>query len=142
MKRTKSGSKRWPLTERQIASGDWNPFWDTMRNLDPAFLEGYLAFRSVPHSRGVLDPKVRELILIAANASTTHLFAPGIRRHIQNAFELGATKEQILEAIQLVTVLGIHACNVAVPILIEEASKIEDAKISRTTTKSAARRRR
>lgn len=112
-----------PYTDAQIARGDWNPLWDTLRDWDPAFMEAYLAFRSVPHRNGPLPPKFKELILIAVNAAATHMYGPGVRRHIQNALNQGATRDEILEVIQLTTVLGIHACNVGVPILAEELAK-------------------
>ena len=118
-----SPTPEFPHTEDHIARGDWNPLWDQMREWDPAFLEAYLAFRSVPHATGPLPPKVRELIMIAINASTTHLYGPGVRRHIQQALSHGATREEILQTIQLTTVLGIHACNLAVPILAEETAR-------------------
>ncbi|MGD9868525.1 MAG: carboxymuconolactone decarboxylase family protein, partial [Hyphomicrobiales bacterium] len=91
--------------------------------LDPEFLEAYLAFRSVPHRKGPLPPKVKELIMIAINAATTHMYGPGVRRHMQNALKHGATPEEILETIQLTTVMGIHSCNIAIPILMEEVAK-------------------
>jgi alkylhydroperoxidase/carboxymuconolactone decarboxylase family protein YurZ len=115
--------RKTPFTDRQRRSGDWNPLWDTMRRWDPAFMEAYLAFRSVPHRKGPLAPKVKEFIMIAINAATTHLYAPGVRRHMQNALRLGATREELLEVIQLTTVMGIHAVNLAVPILAEELEK-------------------
>jgi alkylhydroperoxidase/carboxymuconolactone decarboxylase family protein YurZ len=113
-----------PLTERQIERGDWNPLWDTLRDWDPDFVEGYLTMRNVPFSKGPLPDKTKELILIAVNAATTHLYGPGVRRHIQNALKLGATREEILQAIEITTVVGIHACNLAVPILAEELGKV------------------
>jgi len=61
--------------------------------------------------------------MVAINAATTHLYAPGVRWHMQNAIKAGATKEEILETIQLTTVMGIHSCKLAVPILMEEISK-------------------
>ena len=135
-----------PFIDAQIAKGDWNPLWDTLRQWDPAFMEAYLAFRSVPHRNGALDAKTRELILIAINVATTHLYAPGARRHMQNALGLGATRDEILEAIQLTTVLGIHACNMAVPILAEELEKrakaSSPASRNSATRPAAARRRR
>lgn len=109
-----------PLCEAHIAKGDWNPLWDQLRELDPEFMEAYLAFRSVPQRNGPLPQKYKELILIAINAATTHLYGPGVRRHMRNAIAHGATREEILEAIQLTTVMGIHSCNLAVPILMEE----------------------
>jgi len=88
-------------------------------------MEAYLAFRSVPLKNGPLPQKYKELIMIAINAATTHLYAPGVRRHMQNALKQGATREEILEVIQLTTVMGIHSCNLAIPILMEETAKLE-----------------
>ncbi len=118
-----STKMHFPATDEHIAKGDWNPMWDQMRALDPEFLEAYLAFRGVPHRNGPLPPKYKELILIAINAATTHLYGPGVRRHVQNALKAGATQAEIMETIQLTTVMGIHACNLAVPILMEELAK-------------------
>lgn len=118
-------SMKTPLSEEHILRGDWNPLWDQLRELDPEFMEAYLAFRSVPHKNGPLPQKYKELILIAINAATTHLYGPGVRRHMQNALKQGATREEILEVIQLTTVMGIHSCNLAIPILMEEMTKLE-----------------
>lgn len=115
----------YPQTRAHRNKGDWNPIWDQLREMDPEFLEAYLAFRSVPHREGPLPQKFKELVMVAINAATTHLYAPGVRRHMQNALKAGATKEEILEVIQLTTVMGIHACNLAVPILAEEIAKGE-----------------
>ncbi len=112
-----------PLTDEYRARGDWNPLWDQIRALDPEFMEAYLRFREVPHRHGHLPAKFRELVLVAINAATTHLYAPGVRRHIANALKAGATREEVLETIQLVTIMGIHAANVAIPILLEECDK-------------------
>ena len=118
--------KSYPHTEQHKAKGDWNPLWEQFRELDPEFLEAYLAFRNVPQSQGPLEQKYKELILIAINAATTHLYGPGVRRHIQNALKAGASMEEILETIQLTTVMGIHSCNLAIPILMEEVSKFKE----------------
>jgi len=65
------------------------------------------------------------LIEIVINAATTHLYAHGVRRHIGNALEAGATMKAILETIQLSTVMDIHSCNLASPSLMEEVSKFK-----------------
>lgn len=130
-----------PHIDQQVKKGDWNPLWDTMREWDPEFMEAYLTFRSVPHRKGPLPPKMKELILIAINAATTHLYAPGVRRHIKNALHLGASREELLEVIQLTTVMGIHSINLAVPILAEEilAAKAEPASKARSQKKPPTR---
>lgn len=117
--------KTYPATEAHIAKGDWNPIWDELRKFDPDYLEAYLQFRRVPHDKGPLEQKYKELIMIAINAATTHLYGPGLRRHMQNALKAGATKDEIFETIQLTTVMGIHSMNLAVPILNEVVDGFE-----------------
>ena len=57
---------------------------------------------------------------IAFDASYTHMYAPGTRRHIKAALKLGATMKEITEALKLCMVQGVQACNMGVPILAEE----------------------
>ena len=114
--------KTYPATEAQRATGDWNPFWTTLEELDPDCLEAFLQFRSVPQN-GPLDQKTKELIFIAINVATTHLWPSGARRHMANALEAGATKEEILEVIKLTSIMGIHPMTMGVSILLEEAEK-------------------
>ena len=102
------------------ARGYWNAFWDGLLKLDPDFFEAYIDFSSVPWRSGPLDPKVKEFVYIAIDAAATHLFVPGIRQHIRNAIEHGATGAEIMEVLELTSTLGIHACNIGVPILVEE----------------------
>ena len=102
------------------ARGYWNEFWDGLLKLDPEFFQAYLAFSGVPWKNGPLEPKFKELIYIAIDAATTHLYEPGLRQHIKNAIKYGATKEEIMEVLELVSVLGIHACTLGVPVLMEE----------------------
>ena len=61
-----------------------------------------------------------ELLSIAFDASFTHMYAPGTRRHIKAALKLGATMEEIMEVLKLCVVQGVQACNLAIPILAEE----------------------
>ncbi|MCU4161941.1 carboxymuconolactone decarboxylase family protein [Acidiphilium sp. AL] len=128
--------------DAQRASGDWNPLWDTLCDWDPEFMERYLAFRNVPHRNGPLPPKYKELILIAINVATTHMYTPGVRRHIRNALQQGASRDEILEVIQLTTVLGIHACNVGIPILAEELKNQPTVQGSQLATVAGKSRRR
>jgi alkylhydroperoxidase/carboxymuconolactone decarboxylase family protein YurZ len=66
------------------------------------------------------SPKEIELLSIAFDASFTHMYAPGTRRHIKAAFKSGATMEEIMEVLKLCVVQGVQACNLGVPILAEE----------------------
>ena len=107
--------------------GYWNDFWDGLLALDSDFFAAYLEFSSVPWRNGTLSPKEKELIYIAIDAATTHLYEPGLRQHIQNALRHGATSEEIMEVYELISVLGIHACTLGVPVLLEETERAASA---------------
>jgi alkylhydroperoxidase/carboxymuconolactone decarboxylase family protein YurZ len=105
--------------------GYWSELWDGVLALDPGFFEAYFRFSAVPFEKGVLDGKIREFIYIAIDASTTHLFEPGIRIHIRNALAHGATAAEIMEVLELTSVLGVHTTNIGVPILIQASADFE-----------------
>jgi alkylhydroperoxidase/carboxymuconolactone decarboxylase family protein YurZ len=109
-----------PVTDYLRASGGWNPNWDSSAELDPVWTEKFMDMGAVPFTRGVIDPKTWELIAIAVDASCTHMYAPGVRRHIRRAIELGVSKEEIVAVLQAVSVLGIHSMSLGAPILVEE----------------------
>ena len=84
-----------------------------------------------PMLAGVLDPKTVEFIAIAVDASCTHMYAPGVRRHIRKALDLGATQEEIAAVLQLISVLGIHTMSLGAPILQEELAARADTASTR-----------
>ena len=110
-------------TEFQRARGYWSPVWDMLLEQSPDFFEAYLDLSSVPWRGGTLPPKVKELIYIAIDSSTTHLYSKGTRVHIRNALRHGATREEILEVLQLTSVLGIHTITEGVPAMLDELRK-------------------
>ena len=109
-----------PLCNQLRAAGEWNPNWEPFYELDPAWTEKFVSMGLVPMLSGVLGAKTIEFIAIAVDASCTHMYAPGVRRHIRKALELGATKEEITAVLQCVSVLGIHTMSMGAPILLEE----------------------
>jgi len=108
--------------------GYWREFWNDTLELDPELFDAYTRLSSLPVERGLLEPKIRELICLAFNASTTHLHAPSIRLHIEGALDNGSTLEEILEAIEIASVIGLHAATFAIPILAQELGVREQDK--------------
>jgi alkylhydroperoxidase/carboxymuconolactone decarboxylase family protein YurZ len=105
------------------ARGYWSPVWQQLLTLAPEFFDAYTRLSSVPWTHGTLEPKVKELLYIAIDAATTHLYLPGLRVHVQNALRLGATVAEIMEVLELTAALGIHSITEGVPILMDEAGK-------------------
>jgi alkylhydroperoxidase/carboxymuconolactone decarboxylase family protein YurZ len=104
----------------QAKRGYWNAFWDGLLDLDPLFFEAYLEFSAHPWVHGVIPDKVKELLAIAWDASTTHMYEPGLRQHMANALGHGATPAEIMETLELAGTLGIQSYETALPILDEE----------------------
>ncbi|WP_028631435.1 carboxymuconolactone decarboxylase family protein [Metapseudomonas resinovorans] len=113
-----------PTCDAMRDAGNWNPAWDKLAELDADWIEKFLAMAVHPVRKGILEPKTIELIFIAVDASCTHMYAPGVRRHIRKALELGASAEEVLAVLQLTSVLGIHSMALGAPMLIEEAQKL------------------
>ena len=92
-----------PLCDQLRAIGEWNPHWQPAYELDPAWTEAFMTMGLKPMLSGALDAKTIEFIAIAVDASCTHMYGPGVRRHIRKALELGATQEEITAVLQCVS---------------------------------------
>jgi alkylhydroperoxidase/carboxymuconolactone decarboxylase family protein YurZ len=103
--------------------GYWNPTWDAVLELDPDFFEAYTDFSSLPWRSGVLEPKVKEFMYIAFDASATHLYEVGLRLHIENALGYGASIAEIAEILEIAALIGIQSITGAAPILAEELER-------------------
>ena len=115
-----------PVIDGMKTAGQFNSAWDAIYELDPRWLEEFLAMGSDLYS-GVLAPKLVELMSLAVDASCTHLYTPGIRRHVQGALAQGATIEEIMEVLKLCGGLGVDACELGAPILVEELANHQRA---------------
>lgn len=117
--------RREALKARFLEERSWpfSGFWERMLEADPDYFEAYLNFRDVPWRKGVLAPKVKELIYIAMDVAATHLYEYGFRSHVRGALRQGATFEEILEVIEITSAIGIHSAVMGVPALYEELER-------------------
>jgi len=79
------------------------------------------------YATGVLPLKEIELLSIAFDASYTHAYASGTRRHIRNALRAGASVDEIMAVLKLCVIQGVEARNLAIPILAEELASQHEA---------------
>ena len=113
-----------PVCDKMKAAGQWNTGWDEFFEIDPVWAEAIIASGLPVYTSGILSPKLAEFLSIAVDASITHMYAPGTRRHIQTALKLGATMEEIMEVLKICVSQGLQAGNLGVPILAEELERI------------------
>ena len=106
-----------PACDEMKQISHWNTAWEPFVDLDPAWTDEFMATAIGIYASGVLPAKDVELLSIAFDASYTHMYAPGTRRHIQNALKAGATVEEIFEVLKLCVSQGVQACNLGLPIL-------------------------
>lgn len=114
------GATGTPACDKMRAIGQWNTAWDPFFELDPVWTDEFMATGGAIYDSNLLSAKEVELLSIAFDASYTHMYAPGTRRHIKAALKAGATLEEIMEVLKLCVVQGVQACNLGVPILAEE----------------------
>lgn len=121
------GAAATPACDKVRAIGQWNTAWDPFLELDPVWTDEFMAAGGSIYDSKVFPAKEIELLSIAFDASFTHMYAPGARRHIKAALMAGATMEEIMEVLKLCVVQGVQACNLAVPILAEELGRARAA---------------
>jgi len=119
-----------PVCDKAREIGQWNTAWDPFFNLDPLWTEQIITAGLPIYTGALIPPKLAELLSIAFDASYTHMYAPGTRRHIKAALKLGATMEEIMEVLKLCVAQGVQALNLGLPIL--------DAELTRESSRSVA----
>ena len=122
-KRLEKIGKTTPAVEKMKAIGHWSEEWDSVLFLDPVWTDEYMAMCAALYAENVFPPKELELLLVAFDAAYGHIYGPGTRRHIKNAFKTGATVEEIMEVLKLGVVQGVQACNLGVTLLAEELER-------------------
>lgn len=108
------------LIERMDRERGFSRLWrNLLAERDPDFMENYHEKAMyVFHRRSSLPLKFKEILACCMDALTW--YEPGFRVHARNAFKAGATEDEILEALEVCTILGIHYLSIQLPALVEE----------------------
>jgi alkylhydroperoxidase/carboxymuconolactone decarboxylase family protein YurZ len=128
---TALSSEQVALREAYVARfGDWPDFCDLWLRADPGYFAAMLDLLAAGRDAGGLDEQSRCLISLALDACFTALNPPGLRLQIRRALRLGIDRKAILQVLQMTAHLGVHACAIGVPLLMDA--------IDRTTGKPPA----
>jgi len=114
-----------PACDKMKKLGQWNIAWDPFFNLDPLWTDEVMTCAVGIYSGGVMSPKLVELLSIAFDASITHMYSPGTRRHIKGALNAGATVEEVMEVLKVCVAFGMESCKLGSEVLAEELSQFE-----------------
>lgn len=108
------------LREAYVAQfGDFPDFCDQWLRLDPGYFAVLLDLLAGGRAAGGLDERARCLISLALNACFTALNPPALRVQVRRALRLGIDKREIVQILQMTAHLGVHACAIGVPVLLE-----------------------
>jgi alkylhydroperoxidase/carboxymuconolactone decarboxylase family protein YurZ len=99
--------------------GDWPEFCEQWLRLDPGYFALMLDLLAGARPAEGLDDRSQCLISLALNACFTALQPEGLRLQIRRALRLGVDKAEIMQVLQMTAHLGVHACAVGVPVLME-----------------------
>jgi len=113
-----------PACDAMRAIGQWNTAWDPFLALDPVWTDQFMATGLCLYQEGILPAKEVELLSIALDAAITHMYAPGVGRHIRGALAAGATPAEIMAVLELCVAFGVTALAASVPILAEELATV------------------
>jgi alkylhydroperoxidase/carboxymuconolactone decarboxylase family protein YurZ len=97
----------------------WTEHWDTVLTYAPEFFEAYLEISRIPWVDGVLEEYFRELVYVAIDVSTTHLFTSGVKVHIRKALGYGATPGQVTDVMILASTIGQQSALLGAPALLD-----------------------
>jgi len=91
--------------------------------VDPKFFEHYLQLAETAMVSGPLTAKFTQFVLMAANASITHMNKDALQANIRRARELGASDAEMREVLQISSVVGIHSYMVGASAVLEEVAR-------------------
>jgi alkylhydroperoxidase/carboxymuconolactone decarboxylase family protein YurZ len=83
-------------------------FLDSLLRLYPDGFAAFMEFGAAPARTGHVDLLVKELIAIAADATPTHRYLPGLRAHLDNAIRLGVGRTAVLEVLDIAAAAPEH----------------------------------
>lgn len=105
--------------------GYWRPWVETLLETSPAFVAQYARYAGYPARTGPLSERMVELIYVALDTSSSHLFEPGLQTHMKKALEVGASPADIFDVLHLVALQGVASVCQATAILAECAGQGE-----------------
>ena len=112
------------VLSRQPSIADESAAWRDVERLDPQLLAAHKQLTDAAWCGGPLEPRLRALVLVAAEAVLGGIDPATLRTAVRNALDAGASVEEITDVVALVSILGIHTIVMASPILAEELETI------------------
>lgn len=101
--------------------------WEANCLLAPDFVAAYAKYSGVPWKSTALPGKIKEFLYVTIDLSPTHVDIGGATHHARVAVDkFGATFDEIMEALEIIGMVGFQTQMMALPILKEELKRIQE----------------
>ena len=97
---------------------------DELRDLDAEFAASCEAIFGHPYRHPVLAPREQALIVLAAEAVIPQADEERLAAAIQQAIDLGASRDEVMCMLEIASSIGIHSVSCGLPILLEEMAML------------------
>lgn len=114
------------LKQDVIAAGR-GPFvgwWANLFEISPESLRQVHDYLSIAENQGPIDERLRHLIWVVVDSVVTHLYPRGAGVHARIAMELGASREDVIEALQIAAYVSSQGYEIGLPIIVEAAREL------------------
>jgi alkylhydroperoxidase/carboxymuconolactone decarboxylase family protein YurZ len=114
--------------ETQIVAANRGPFtgwWPALLEVEPRALAKVHNFLRDAEQPACISERLRHLIWVVADSVVTHLYPRGTAVHIKIAMQCGASKSEIIEALQIAMFASCRGFAHGLPIVLEEAGMSE-----------------
>jgi alkylhydroperoxidase/carboxymuconolactone decarboxylase family protein YurZ len=110
------------LIRRTTEKLGFTPEWLKLAvQLNPEFVESYLAFGHRVNDSSGLDPRSRALIYLGVFSSPALIEEAQVRRYTAQAIAAGASAQDLIDVVSLGTGIGMHSVMTGVPLLVDHA---------------------
>jgi len=110
-----------------VIYGGAGPGLALLTQIDPGFTASFTAYAEAAYRGASLDPRLRQLLLLAHDVSITNLDGTGARNRVLLALQAGATEREVTTVIELVTMVSLHGMTKGFPLLCPLEDQTPDA---------------
>jgi len=91
--------------------------WEQLMALDPTFADAFSRFLEAAYDSDELPPHIRELLLLAHDASVTVRDQCGVALRVRRALDAGASRREVLDVLLLLPFVALHGVTEGLPLV-------------------------
>ena len=113
--------------KKDVVAAGRGPFvgwWANLFEISPKTLKRVHEYLTIAENDGAISERMRHLIWVVVDSLVTHLYSRGAGVHIRIAMALGASREDIIEALEIATYVSSIGYEVGLPVIMQAAQEM------------------